>query len=273
MKGSYDTLCRSGDQNQIHIGVNEITIHGGRKNQSIDYWNAPSELGEFYWEISEAYVMSPSHDIRFDREDIGVALISKETALELRFFDRASLRLDVQSVRRSKVIPICLASTDTDLIGRTLKGAGWGIEYNEYRHQPVRKPDYSSCMTSEKSIQGARFKNCDMTQIRLNNWECRTDRPPSGYDIKKCEKYINKALKEARKKVLNLKMDMEGLMKLVTRDIVYVEGENGDTTECIFSNWGDWKDGWCELPKLPTKHEPSWGICSPSCNKTLMKVV
>ena len=68
-------------------------------------------------------------------------------------------------------------------------------------------------------------------------------------------------------------MDMEGLMKLVTRDIVYVEGKNGDTTEYIFSNWGDWKDGWCELPKLPTEHEPSWGICSPSCNKTLMKVV
>ena len=70
--------CLKGDQNQMLPGQNEITIYGGRRYQSYKNNKIPKrrELGKYFWKVSKAYTM-PMTNLRFSREDIGIAQISE----------------------------------------------------------------------------------------------------------------------------------------------------------------------------------------------------
>ena len=278
--GPETTWCVEGDENQIKININsgemnQITIHGGSMDQSTSYRPNPESL-QYRWKVSEAYVMPIWHDKEFRYEDIGIALINDLSPNKKLFFDKDALYSDFkfgtkQQVRDAKVIPLCLASEGSHLVGRTLTGAGWGSEYNEVEEKTPRDPTYSSCMTSEKSFREYRFQNCDMKKIKANNWQCRTDKSPPR--DKKCKQYIKKAFKKIRQNIKKLIMEPIDIVKLLTRDIFYFEEKNGDLIKCVRLDWThETYYGWCELPKLQNPKTTPWGICSPSCGIDMMKV-
>ena len=91
-----------------HPNINKITIHGGRKNQSSENWNNPTELDQYHWDVSEAYIMYISDDLRIDKEDIGIAIVPKWKG----FFDRNYLSIDRQNVLHAKIVPIRLGKKE-----------------------------------------------------------------------------------------------------------------------------------------------------------------
>ena len=280
-EGPETARCIPGNENQIQLDIvsgimNKVTIHGGRMNQSSDNWFNPDASGHYRWEVSAAYVMPIHQNLVFEYEDIGIALINDLHPNNRFFFDKDALYSDFkfgtkQQVRDARVIPLCLASENSEITGKTLTGAGWGKEYNEQELKDPRDPDYSSCMTSEKSLREYRFQNCDMKKIKDNNFECRTDKPPPR--DKKCKQYIKKAFKKIRENIKKLKMQPIDMVRLSTRDVFYFEEKNGDVVKCVRLDWTLEKyHGWCELLKLPHEDTIPWGICSPSCSTDMMKV-
>ena len=187
--------------------LNRLTIYGGRKNQSEANWDNRGELGHYRWEASHAHIMQNPH---LPDTDIGIASIAKSLPENLKFFDRGALLLDFRSrnrnrIKTSRIIPICLAKEKSDFSGETLKGAAWGLEYEELRENNPRNPEYSTCMTSELSYpRENRFQDCDMKKIQANNWECRTDHPPDGYQVEKCKVYSKEAHGTALRNKLRL---------------------------------------------------------------------
>ena len=279
--GPKQTWCVEGDENQIKVNINsgemnQITIHGGHMDQSSAFRPKADDSDLYRWEVSEAHVMPIWHDNEFRYEDIGIALINDLSPNNKLFFDKDALYSDFkfgtkQQVRDARVIPLCLASEGSHLVGRTLTGAGWGSEYNEVEEKTPRDPTYSSCMTSEKSFREYRFQNCDMKKIKDNAFECRTDKPPPR--DKKCKQYIKKAFKKIRENIRNLILEPIDIVRLLTRDVFYFEEKNGDVVKCVRLDWTHQKyHGWCELPKLPLEDTIPWGICSPSCSTNTMKV-
>ena len=284
--GSDATLCIDRDVSQIQDDpsnnkLNRLTIYGGRKNQSDANWNNRGELGHYRWQVSHAYIMQNPH---LPDTDIGIASIAESLPENLKLFDQGALLLDFRSRRRnqiktSRIIPICLAKEKSDLSGKTLKGAAWGLEYEELRENNPRNPEYSSCMTSELSLREYRFQNCDMQKIKANDWECRTDQAPNGYPVAECEDYFNEALWADYKIKQRFAISQKKLDKLYRRDIMYVKNSTTDdpitcirVTGELEPNWRNWRHGWCELPGS-TSTNFKWGICSPSCSIQLMKVI
>ena len=221
-EGPETARCIPENENQIQLDIvsgimNKVTIHGGRMNQSSDNWFNPDESGHYQWEVSAAYVMPIHQNLVFEYEDIGIALINDLHPNNRFFFDKDALYSDFkfgtkQQVRDARVIPLCLASENSEITGKTLTGAGWGKEYNEQELKDPRDPDYSSCMTSEKSLREYRFQNCDMKKIKDNNFECRTDKPPPR--DKKCKLYIKKAFKKIRENIRNLILEPIDIVRL-----------------------------------------------------------
>ena len=250
-------------------------IYAGRKNQSSANWDNLGEDNQYRWEVSEAFVIPETQGNHLKQSDIGIASISE---MRPKFFDKNALKKDFNTLTReeiksSRIVPICLAQKNSDLFGRTLKGAGWGREYHELPQNNPRDPDFSSCMTSELSNRQYRFKNCDMQKIRANNWECRKDRAPPGYPFAKCRDYFNKdGWKDYKNKLQHrFRLSKKKFDKLFRRDIMYIP--SGSTTiNCTRLDWTQWPHGWCELPGS-TDANFKWGICSSSCSKDLMKVI
>jgi len=259
--------------------LNLLTIHAGRKNQSDANWNDPTETNQYQWEVTDARVIPQMKMGQVTtRPDIGIASISD---ILPKFFDKDALSkdfrtLDREEIKSSRIVPICLAAENSDFSGKTLKGAGWGWEYQEKpeNENNPRNPAYSSCMTTELSLKVEhRFKNCDMQKIQANDWECRKDRAPDDYPVNECRNYFNKAeWTDYRSKLLHrFRLTKKKFDKLFRRDIMYVP--NGITTiNCTRLDWTQWPHGWCELPGS-TAASFKWGICSSSCSKDLMKVI
>ena len=257
--------------------LNLLTIHGGRKNQSDANWNNPTETNQYQWEVTEAFVVPQMNKGRVVvKPDIGIASISD---ILPKFFDKAALSQDFLThdkveIKTSRIVPICLAAKNSDLSGMTMRGAGWGLEYQEKPENNPRNPEFSSCMTSELSPKVEhRFQNCDMQKIQANDWECRKDSAPDDYPVDECRNYFNKAeWTEYRDKLQHrFRLSKKKFDKLFRRDIMYVP--NGiTTTNCTRLDWTEWPYGWCELPGS-TDANFKWGICSPSCSEDLMKVM
>ena len=268
--------CLKGHVNQIRPQENEIRIYGGRKYQSYaDQNNLP-------WGASEAYILaSISKNIFFLREDIGIALIPDAFPNDQRFFDKKAL-LNQNSLRNADIVPICLGHLGMDLTGKTLTGAGWGLQYEEVPAVQPRDPLYSSCMTSELSLKiESRFRNCDMESIKANDYECRYDRPPIEMEEMQCKKYITKARRSMKKYLKKLVLPETfgefGAINTLESIIVYITKKNGEEIACMGTGkdgwWRKaWKYGWCTLPKLLNENKKKWGVCSHSCSRELMKV-
>ena len=257
--------------------INLLTIHAGRQNQSSVNWNIPP-IGvndHYQWEVYGAFIMPQMKGRVKSEADIGIVSIRVTES----FFDQDVLKRDFFTlhrgqIERSRIVPICLARENSDLSGRTLKGAGWGWEYQEKQQFGItnpRNPEYSSCMTSELSFREYRFKNCDMQKIKANDWECRTDTFPNGYPVAKCRDYFDKTQWTAYRTRQRFKLSRKEFDKLFRRDIMYVP-DGSTTINCTRLAWTDWPYGWCELPES-TDVDFKWGICSSSCSTHLMKVM
>ena len=257
--------------------MNKLTIHAGRKNQSQGNWNNLAELNQYHWGVSEAFAMPRIWASNSEQADIGIAKIPGTPG----FFDKTTLFDDFTSRSKevlytSRIVPICLARENSKLSGQTLRGAGWGIEYQEARENNPRNPEYSSCMTSELSYRENRFRNCDMEKIKANNWECRTDQPPTRYPATECETLTKTAYDRAFQNKLSNIFSLKKLKKIFTSSIMYVTKPDGTKITCIGPDWTHWKYGWCELkehsPPYPSTFH-RWGVCSRSCSRGLMRVI
>ena len=278
--------CLEGDRDQIRPGMNEMTIYGGRRFQSFFYnfHELPNDLGKYHWKVSTAYAMPNLKNFavekRFVQEDIGIAVIDRPN----RFFDKNEL-LEKFPLRRANIVPICLGRKYLDLNGIILTGAGWGIQYSEYppAESPnvQRNPLYSSCMASEQSLEGSRFRHCDMKSLRSGPWnndpfKCRNTELPIGMnDDTRCELYWDRTRHYSRKKLEKLRVPKTDADNMLKNSIVYIRDSNGGKIVCVASNWRNFKYGWCPLIPLPDEEikgiEP-WGVCSPSCSEDLMGV-
>ena len=123
--------------------LNLLTIHAGRKNQSDTNWNDLTEANQYQWQATEAFVIPQMKMGQVTtRPDIGIALISDFLP---KFFDKVALSkdfrtLDREEIKSSRIVPICLAAENSDLSGKTLKGAGWGcIKKNRKTIHEIRR--------------------------------------------------------------------------------------------------------------------------------------
>ena len=67
-----------------------------------------------------------------DEADIGIVSIRvTESFFDQFLLARDFFTLNREQIERSRIVPICLARENSDLSGKTLKGAGWGWEYQE----------------------------------------------------------------------------------------------------------------------------------------------
>ena len=262
--------------NQIRERENEINIYVGR------YSNDPDESGQLnwiHWKASGAYAMPLWKNLRFDREDIGIALIPSKTSPDDRFFNKKEL-LNPNSLRNAGVVPICLGRQGIDIHGKTLKGAGYGQQYQEVPVVKPRNPLYSSCMSSELSLRESRFRNCDMAQIKANNYECSTEHPPD--EMEECKKYFTKAHTSMRTYLEKLTNSEKDAIVPLENIIFYIRKKSpsrfeNDQIVCMGTGEDGWWQkslpyGWCLLPQLPNEKQQNWGVCSSSCSKSLMKV-
>ena len=266
--------CLQGNTNQIRPRSNEIYIYGGRRFQSFSDTSRPNpqEFGKYRWKAYKAYAM-PLKNGHFHPEDIGIIIIPEPHL----FFDKTGLS-NKNTLRRAKVVPICLGRKNLDLNGIILTGAGYGNQYYEFPppEPPWRAPLYSSCMASEQSLKASRFRHCDMRSLRVQEgYKCRTTRPTGMQEDKKCEEYWAMARDSGKNYLEELSVPIPDREKMLKNSIVKVKDKNGGEVVCIEANYEDFDYGWCPLISLPEEVQKGiqpWGVCSPSCSKDLMNV-
>ena len=141
-----------------------------------------------------------------------------------------------------------------------------------------RDPEHSSCMTNKFSLQGSRFRSCDMQFLKANNMECRKDYSFAGhfgYDREKCKKFWQEATYTALDKLAKLLMPQTNKEKLLKSSSLHIkgfhikDGKRAYVDECVDLRTLP-EYGWCEILKFPWDTKPLWGLCSKSCK--LVKV-
>ena len=237
-------------KNQIKIKYNEVTVHGGSKDvENFSFQKT--------WTIDEAYTVTDPWYTSVLSADIGILVLSSKRSKQDLFFDRALL-MDKNELGRAMVVPICLTSVDNaNIQGKTLRGVGWGIQYDESPEKEpghLRKTIYSSCMTSAASPFFSRYQNCDMEKIEQNGWLCENFIKHPGYD-RNCVYYRN-LLKSNRHSMPNFAWE-----KWLDSDIMYIIDSNKKKTTCYSpysqyeENPGLVKPGWCHLQDGAGGHE------------------
>ena len=114
-------------RNQIVPGFNEITIYGGYKD--VDQLKS-TQNAENTFTIVYAFVKNPpswfppyNHGGHFRGvDDIGI-LVSDRV-----LFDRDKLK-NTQPLDRPSIVPICLASENTNFIDEKVLGVGWATSF------------------------------------------------------------------------------------------------------------------------------------------------
>ena len=269
--------CLQGNTNQIRPRSNEIYIYGGRRFQSFSDTSRPNpqEFGKYRWKAYKAYAM-PLKNGWFYPEDIGIIIIPGPHL----FFDRTELS-NKNTLRRAKIVPICLGRENVNLDGLILTGAGWGRQYVEFPEvespNDPRDPLYSSCMASEQSLKESRFRHCDMRSLKdSQGYKCRTKERPTGMqEDARCEEYWAMAHNSGWNYLESLSVPIPDREKMLKNSIVKVRDIYGGEIVCIEANYEDFDYGWCPLIPLPEEEEKGiqpWGVCSPSCSEDLMNV-
>ena len=236
------------------------------------YWSVWPEADLYQWEAQEAYIMKIDEtSLRILEEDIGMAVIDDV------FFDRKALH-SLGALANAKVIPLCLPRVGITLNGNTLRGVGWGEQYDEapQPRQGLRDPEYSSCMTNEFSLQGSRFRVCDMKFLKANKMKCRKDSHMFGmfglfgYDMQKCKSYYEAAKQTTQDKLKNLLITKADLARLTKSSIIYINREHRHEEACVDPR-ALMKYGWCKTLQNPGEEKPLWGLCSRSCDLVEVK--
>ena len=230
------------------------------------------------WAADEAYIMDENGE-DFDKEDIGIVIISKFQ--DTFFFNSDDLK-STEKLYRAPIVPACLIGKNVNLEGKSLKTAGWGLTYDESpqaEDKTNRNPILSSCMTSQASPEKWRFQNCDMRWMKdmnaRNRWKCDTKNPPPTYEteqMEQCTKYFNEVVQIiGNTEVARKQLDEVDILVIVDNN------DKAKGTNVCYNPTSMKKYGWCELldnpENTPTNPSKSWGICGPSCNPKLMKVI
>lgn len=269
------THCAPKDENQIKPMENEVTMYGG--STSVENFAFQSQ-----WDADAAYIMSdPLTPLKpsssgWLREDIAIAMLS--FAGGKRFFDKNILKFHFEKkedeLAKVGVVPICMVAKRKDFKRKILKkkrvfrGLGWGTQYSEL-NPPKAKKNYSSCMTSPGSPLHSRYQNCELKEIKTNNWRCNTADDHPGFD-QRCNDYMNQFEKNKPALQSNwIWADFEDI------DIVYIKDGYPEPTKC-YSPFLIKERGWCYTgrqhfdPRMSISQ--AWGTCSLSCSDQLKAV-
>lgn len=274
-----DYLCLSDpSKSQVVDGSNIIYAFGGSRSTKV-LLSATDSNNPFKWKVTKAYIMEGSSEDKWDKYDIGMAIIPENLGSDKRFFDKNAL-MERTKLGKAKIVPICLAALNTDFKDKTIRGVGWGSQYEEspdkINDKSNRDPIISSCMTNQAGPQEWKFQNCDMQEIKKQSWECDTTHHPPGYNTpaysKKCDDYfITFGQHEdplQRPDLPNYPKFLEERLKKV--DKMYIIDEGGEEETCYLPRLLS-ETGWCKLEYQANNKEVAWGICSPSCRTDIMK--
>ena len=288
VNSNKDVRCGSTSINQLRPLLNEITVYGGSYKES----EMKSANYKYTWIMDFAYIMGD-----FESYDVGVAGVDPNNR---KFFDTEKLFKDL---KKSKIVPLCLGKESLDITNKAVKGAGWGVEYEEIPKIKPRKPIFSSCMTSQASPDMWRFQNCDLDRLSVSpgskNLECYKKRSPPDYkkgQSQKCEKIFNDAqnildghwiipykIGQSPSKTIKDKLSkVDKIYLSSTLDPNERFDDLKDPEVCynpdLLSN-----NGWCYLKDFPEKWEAqsagkswnreAWGICSPACDSNMNQVI
>ena len=269
--------CLSADQNQIVIGKNEISVFAGSKSlNAMGYSDAINE-GSHQWNMDRAYLMDgfnhPQYRTNIDRFDVGILITTNKQLFNPELLNQKN------ELGRADIVPVCLAAVSTPLGDKKLKLLGWGIRYEERPGKgglfTKRDPILSSCMTNQAGPLQWRFQNCHMKKMKkgklFKSWSCETKKPPPSYttlEEQKCEDYFSEAIKSQNQLGVpsSLIEEQDQLHFTATDDTIVSTCYNPDLLK---------KRGWCKLFEAEgfNRGKQPWGICSSSCNKTIIKVL
>ena len=260
------------NDNQIEQGRNDIAVLGGSKSRDSLF---SSEYG-LAWKIVVAHVMEGFLiDVRHINYDIGMLKIDDKTTLG-SFFDPVALK-DQSKLNTAKIIPVCLTAVNTDTKSKKFRAVGWGTMYEEISSSIARNPIISSCMTSEASPRFWKFRNCDMQSMKKGipligrYYECEKKSPPPGYSndrAERCKKYWSDAGMTRDHLKNKLLKD-----RLNEQDKMYIHNQHEDLVEVCYNPELLSLNGWCRIFQVGKPDPiPAWGMCSPSCNSTILKV-
>ena len=105
----------------------------------------------------------------------------------------------------------------------------------------------------------------------FESWSCETKKPPPSYttlEEQKCEDYFSEAIKSQNQLGVpsSLIEEQDQLHFTATDDTIVSTCYNPDLLK---------KRGWCKLFEAEgfNRGKQPWGICSSSCNKTIIKVL
>ena len=266
------------NRNQIKKGENDITVFGG--SNSRNFLTTSEDV--LKWEIDVAQAMDGFlADVRRYNYDIAMLKINDKkmhgTPHLTPFFDPVGLK-DKSKLNTAKIIPVCLAAVNTDTKSKKFRAVGWGTIYEEISSSLIlRNPIMSSCMTSEAGPRFWKFRNCDMESMKKGipiirqYWECEKNSPPPGYSNERAERCM-KYWSDAGMSWDHLK-NRPLIERLNEQDKMYIHNQNDDLVEVCYNPELLSVNGWCKVKQVGKKEPiPAWGMCSPSCNSTILKV-
>ena len=267
--------CLSADQNQILDGKNNIRVFGGSRSLF-----TMERKGSLQWNMDEAYLMdgfSKNHE-KLETFDVGIVITNNK-----QFFNPELLNQKIE-LGKANIVPVCLAAVNTPLGDKKFKLLGWGKRYEEEPMYPgvffdKRNPILSSCMTEQAGPLQWRFQNCDMKTMKkgvlFDSWSCETKKPPPTYtrlEEQKCKDYWIEAM-NTRNQLGLPSSDIEA------QDQLHITATDGSILNTCYNPGLLRTQGWCKLFKSENSHASiypgaqPWGICSPSCNKKILKVL
>ena len=257
------TFCKPASENQIVNKFNTISVFGGDKDKRMLL--QPNNVQNSFAITKALLYEYPKFS---NWTDIGILSSDKP------MFNPQRLR-SLSANSRPALVPICLASKNTDLSDKTMHGVGWGIRYDEspdgnITHPLNSNPYYSSCMTNEMGNQDFRFQACNMDVIKKNNWSCEKQKFPLGYITQQheCRSLFNEA-----QKIFDQtdKYNIE-FMNKVGKIVISYEDDQEKQTIC-YRDREFREKGWCEVQGIDIRMNPNaWGFCSPSCDSNFFKV-
>ena len=249
-------------KNQIRPGYNEIYVYGGEMDKT-KYTITPSMEIHNQFKIEKAYAKNRLDNLRWDgKHDVGVLVTNK------LLFDKEKLKKNINPFDKPPILPICLAGKTSELVDEKIQGVGWGLKYDA--SPDPKDPHISSCMTNEVGPPKWRFHNCNMQEIKKNNWSCEKQELPRSIpseDRKRCKAFFS----EARQKVEASKIEF---MDNVDKIIIKSANKPNEILLTCYNKAQFTDNGWCIVHnKDPNVDQDAWGFCSPSCNTNLMKVL
>ena len=296
---SEDNGGKGGVQNQITPQKNEIEVYAGKLS-----YRQKESVNEQKFIMGRAYVRSyETKKVENEKEkyenahyDIGVITQPFRGHTEVPFYNKVT--------KSSNIAPICLGAANERLHACKITTVGWGARFTLYPFyknveetiKSIYSNKFHTCTTNGVGPKEDRYKFCDLSFLKKNNWKCRNTPPKEedSYPMGRCEHFINRysPINAATAKVITegkLEITAEGYSKA---QIYEFKEQNSplinpnqsrkrkiDETplECYKKKLFV-KRGWCKVKKdkinkyvkgrktdIDPGHSPGWGFCDTSC--------